>query len=102
MKYEVIETDIFIKWRLGLRDAMAKARIDARLRRAENGNFGDWKTESGDIRAIRIDHGPGYRLYYVMRGNTIIFMLCGGDKRNQQADISKALEIAKEIKNETL
>ena len=80
-----------------MKDERAKARIDKRVDRAKHDNFGDWKTESGEVRAMRIDYGPGYRLYYVIREDKIIILLCGGIKRNQQADINKAVDIAKEI-----
>jgi putative addiction module killer protein len=81
-----------------LKDERAKARIDKRIDRAKFGNFGDWKTETGEVRTMRINYGPGYRLYYCLRDNKIIILLCGGgDKRNQQAAINKAAELAKEI-----
>jgi len=95
--YEIRKTDVFENWFKALVDIRAKDRIQARIFRAANGNFGDWKTESGDIRAMRIDYGPGYRLYYVIRKRKIIFLLCGGDKRNQAADIAKAEELVKEV-----
>ena len=59
--------------------------------------FDDWKTEAGEVRAMRIDYGSGYRLYYVIRDNKLIILLCGGDKRNQQADIKKAAKLAREV-----
>ena len=96
-EYQVYETDVYSKWYSSLKDERAKARIDKRIDRAKNGNFGDWKTEEGEVRAMRIDYGPGYRLYYVVRDNMIIILLCGGDKRNQQADIKKAANLAKEV-----
>ena len=80
-----------------MKDARVKDRIKARIERAADGNFGDWKTEAGEVRAMRIDYGPGYRLYYVIKNNRIAFLLCGGDKRTETADIKKAVEIAKEI-----
>ena len=97
MKFEVIETEIFAAWREGLKDLRAQDKVKSRIIRAGFGNFGDWKTESGEVRTMRINYGPGYRLYYVIRKNRIIFLLCGGDKRNQQADIDKAIEIAKGV-----
>ena len=66
-EYQVYETDVYTKWYGSLRDEKAKARIDKRIDRAKYGNFGDWKTEAGEVRAMRIDYGPGYRLYYVVR-----------------------------------
>ncbi|MCL2480645.1 MAG: type II toxin-antitoxin system RelE/ParE family toxin [Spirochaetaceae bacterium] len=90
-------TRIYTKWFSSLKDERVKARIDKRIDRAKYGNFGDWKTEAGEVRAMRIDYGPGYRLYYVIRKNKIIILLCGGDKRNQRADIRKAVELAREV-----
>ena len=97
IEYQVYETDIYTKWFVALKDERAKARIDKRIDRAKYGNFGDWKTEAGEVRAMKIDYGPGYRLYYVIRDNKIIVLLCGGDKRNQQADIKKAAQLAREV-----
>ena len=97
MDYMVSETEDFKIWRENLRDAQAKHRIQARIDRAISGNFGDWKTESGEVRAMRIDYGPGYRLYYVVRDNRIVFLLCGGDKKSQSTDIKRATKLAKEI-----
>ena len=96
-EYQVYETDVYTKWFASLKDERAKARIDKRIDRARYGNFGDWKTEAGEVRAMRIDYGPGYRLYYVITDNKLIVLLCGGDKRNQQADIKKATELARKV-----
>ena len=87
MKYEISSTQIFDDWLDGLKDLRAKAKLNTRISRAQTGNFGDWKTEAGEIRAMRIDYGPGYRIYYVIRGNKIVFLLCGGDKHTQSTDI---------------
>ena len=97
MEYEVLSTQIFDSWFDNLKDIRAKVRLGARIDRARIGNFGDWKTEAGEVRAMRIDYGSGYRIYYVIRGNRVIFLLCGGDKRTQTADINKAVELAKEV-----
>ena len=97
MEYHISETDIFKNWRADLRDSQAKRRIQARIDRAKLGNFGDWKTECGEVRAMRIDYGPGYRLYYVIRNNKVVFLLCGGDKDTQDSDLDKATELAKEV-----
>jgi putative addiction module killer protein len=96
-EYQVYETEVYTKWFASLKDEKAKARIDKRIDRAKYGNFGDWKTEAGEVRAMRIGYGPGYRLYYVVRDNRLIVLLCGGDKRSQQADIKKASELAGEV-----
>jgi len=96
-EYQVLETEVYTKWFASLNDERAKARIDKRIDRAKFGNFGDWKTETGEVKAMRIDYGPGYRLYYIIRDGKIIILLCGGDKQNQQADIKKAAKLAKEV-----
>jgi putative addiction module killer protein len=97
MEYEVVETEEFSTWRENLRDLQAKRRIQARIDRVNSGNFGDWTPEKGEVRAMRIDYGPGYRLYYVIRDRKVVFLLCGGDKRTQTADIKKAVELAEEV-----
>jgi putative addiction module killer protein len=95
--YEIEQTETFNSWLHGLKDNQARARIRARIERASLGNFGDWSSEGGEVRAIRIDHGPGYRLYFTIRGARIVILLCGGDKRTQEADIKQAHKLAKEI-----
>ena len=95
--YEIEQTDTFATWLHDLKDIQAKARIRARIERIGKGNFGNWSAEGGEIRAMVIDHGPGYRLYYTIRHNKIIFLLCGGDKSTQKRDIKNAHRIAKEI-----
>ena len=97
MEYEIVETEVFKIWRENLRDFQAKRRIQARIDRVLLGNFGDWKTEAGELRAMRIDYGPGYRLYYVIRGKKVVFLLYGGDKHTQDEDIKKAAKLAKEV-----
>ena len=80
-----------------LKDGMAKARILARLKRASMGNLGDWKSVGGGVAEMRIDHGPGYPLYFCRRGDRLIIILAGGTKRTQDADIAKAIDIAKQL-----
>jgi putative addiction module killer protein len=94
--YEIEQSETFVKWFRDLKDIRAKARIKARIERVAKGNFGDWSPEGGEIRAMRIDYGPGYRLYYTIRGNKVVILLCGGDKRTQEADIRKANTILEE------
>ena len=96
--FEIEQTEPFRAWLHDLKDIRARARIKARIERAGKGNFGDWSPEGGEIRAMCIDYGPGYRLYFTVRGKHIIFLLCGGDKRTQKADIKQAHKLAKEIK----
>ena len=96
-EYQVYETEVYTRWFASLKDERAKARIDKRIDRAKYGNFGDWKTEAGGVRAMRVNYGPGYRLYYVIKDNSLIILLCGGDKRNQETDIKKAVDLAQEV-----
>lgn len=77
-----------------MRDRRARARIIARLDRLAAGNPGDIKPVGNGISEMRIDHGPGYRVYYLQRGAVLVILLCGGDKRTQTADIAKARRIA--------
>jgi len=95
--FEIEQSETFSTWLHDLKDIRARARIKARIERAGKGNFGDWSPEGGEIRAMRIDYGPGYRLYFTIRGNHIILLLCGGDKRTQETDIKQAHKLAKEI-----
>ena len=91
--YNVKTTEIFDDWLANLNDIRAKASIITRLERAENGNLGDRKAVGNGISEMRIDVGKGYRLYYTIRANMIIFMLIGGDKSTQKADIKQAQTI---------
>ena len=93
---EVRQTADFKHWLDELRDTTARMRILARIRRVEIGNIGDAKYFDG-IGELRIDHGPGYRVYFVKIGNAVIILLCGGDKSGQRRDIAKARQMAKEI-----
>lgn len=93
---EVRKTAEFVEWLKGLKDGRAAARIQVRIDRVELGNLGDAKFFDG-IGELRIDYGPGYRIYFVKRGNTVVILLCGGDKSSQDKDIKKAITMAKEI-----
>jgi putative addiction module killer protein len=94
---EIRETETFSSWLRGLRDAQARARIAARVRRLAFGNPGDVRPIGESISELRIHHGPGYRVYYVQRGTILIILLCGGDKSTQSRDIETAKRLAKEI-----
>lgn len=83
----------------GLRDLQAKTRITARIRRLEQGNPGDAKSLGGGLLEMRIDYGPGYRVYYVRRGALIVVLLCGGDKRTQDRDIRRAQAMVTELED---
>jgi putative addiction module killer protein len=94
---EVRETMVFTAWLERLRDKRARARIQTRIDRLRRGNIGDVKPVGAGVSELRIDYGPGYRLYFVQRGTTLVILLCGGDKRTQSRDIARAIKLAKEI-----
>ena len=94
---EIRQTSEFKEWLLSLRDAKAKARIAARISRAENGNLGDSKSVGEGVSEMRIDYGPGYRIYFVQLGQELIILLAGGDKATQKRDIAKAMELARKL-----
>ena len=94
---EVRQTEQFSGWLNRLRDANAVARIAVRIRRMEMGNPGDSKSVGRNVREMRIDYGPGYRIYYVQRGAQIVILLCGGDKRTQRQDIEQAQKLAETV-----
>ena len=91
---EVRQTQEFSAWLRRLRDANAAARIVGRIRRMEQGNPGDAKSVGKGIMEMRVDYGPGYRVYYLHRGAQIVILLCGGDKRTQAQDIKRAQTLA--------
>ena len=93
---EVRQTPIFRKWMQSLKDTKAAEIIARRIVRVQSGLMGDVKVFDG-IGELRIDYGPGYRVYFVQRGNVLIVLLCGGDKGSQDRDIAKAKQMAKEI-----
>ena len=95
--YTVLQTDEFQAWLDDLSDSRAQIRIAARLRLAEAGNLGDWGPVGGPVSELRVDYGPGYRLYFTRRGNVLIIMLVGGDKSTQRRDIRRAQKIAEEL-----
>lgn len=86
-------TEHFQEWLDGLKDRRAQIRIVSRLRQAEAGNLGDWKSVGGEISEMRVDVGAVYRLYFVRRASVIIVMLAGGDKSTQSADIRRARRV---------
>jgi len=93
---EVRRTKVFMDWFDGLADENAKARIRIRIDRLSAGNPGDVKSIGEGVSELRINWGPGYRLYFVKRGKTVVILLCGGDKRTQARDIKRAIEMAQE------
>ena len=97
---EIRKSSVYNNWFMGLRDSQAKTRIDSRIQRLAGGNPGDVKPVGESISEMRIDYGPGYRVYYKDTGKEIIVLLCGGDKRTQQADIAEARKIARTYEEE--
>ena len=94
---EVRQTDAFAAWFANLRNREARARITVRIRRLSLGNLGDVKPVGSGVSEMRIDYGPGYRVYFVQRGPMLIILLAGGDKRTQERDVKKALELARTV-----
>ncbi|MFP4306290.1 MAG: type II toxin-antitoxin system RelE/ParE family toxin [Desulfococcaceae bacterium] len=94
---EIRQTEAYSRWFQKLKDRQAKARIDIRIRRLSLGNPGDVKSVGQGISEVRIDYGPGYRVYFTRRGETVVILLAGGDKATQRRDIRKALELAKDL-----
>ena len=93
---EIIKSATFDRWFRKLRDPKAKARIQMRIRRLGLGNPGDVQPIGSGLSEMRIDYGPGYRVYYIKSGSVLVVLLCGGDKRTQQTDINKAKRLAAE------
>lgn len=91
---EIRKTEVFAKWIDGLRDIRARARVQARIERLASGNPGDVKSIGEGVSEMRIDYGPGYRVYFKRRGSILIILLAGGDKSTQSRDIKTALRLA--------
>jgi putative addiction module killer protein len=94
---EVRQRSEFSNWLHRLKDANAVARIVGRIRRMEQGNLGDVRSVGAGVMEMRVDYGPGYRVYCTSRGPAIVILLCGGDKRTQARDIRRALELARQL-----
>lgn len=95
---EVVKSATFESWFGSLRDRQAQIRINARIRRLSLGNAGDVKPVGSGVSELRVDYGPGYRVYFMQRGRVVAVLLCGGDKRTQDADIKRAIKISKDWK----
>ena len=95
--YMVRQTEEFVAWLDELKDKRAQVRIAARLRQAESGSLGDWQPVKGEVSEMRVHFGPGYRLYFVLRGRVIVVLLNAGDKSTQKRDIRRALNLATEL-----
>jgi putative addiction module killer protein len=90
-------TEVYLDWINGLRDRSGRARIQVRVDRLVHGNPGDHRHLAGGVSELRIDAGPGYRVYYTQRGDELIVLLAGGDKSSQQQDIRRAIEFAENL-----
>ncbi len=95
--YTIQTTEVFDAWISGLKDRQAVRRLQVRIDRAEDGNFGDCEPVGAGVSEMRIHYGPGYRVYFVQRGLEIVVLLAGGDKSTQAQDIKAALEIGRQI-----
>lgn len=97
LDYQTTEgRDPYKVWLSALTDRVAKVQIMARVQRMAGGNFGDCKPLAGGVWELRINHGPGYRVYYARAGNRVVLLLTGGDKRKQQSDIETAVDYWKD------
>lgn len=94
---EIRKTETYIQWLDDLRDIRARARIQVRIERMAAGNAGDVKPVGEGVSELRIDYGPGYRVYFTKRGNKVVILLAGGDKSSQSADIKTALRLAQNL-----
>lgn len=93
----ILTTDVFDRWLSGLRDRRATLRVQARIDRAEDGNFGDCEPVGEGVSEMRIHYGPGYRVYFTQRGHELVILLAGGDKSSQAKDIKAALDMARQL-----
>lgn len=94
---EIRKTELFAKWLDALRDLQAKARVLVKVERLASGNAGDVKPVGEGVSEMRIDYGPGYRVYFIQRGSELIILLAGGDKGSQSKDIKSAIRLAKNL-----
>jgi len=96
--YEVIETETYTSWIAKLRDRAGRAVIGRRIQRVAEGNFGDVRPVGDRVSELRVNHGPGYRVYFVVRAAVVLVLLCGGDKDSQSRDVSRAKTLAKDVR----
>jgi putative addiction module killer protein len=94
---QIRKTEAFARWLDGLRDVRARARVQVRIERLASGNAGDVEPIGEGVSELRIDYGPGYRVYYKKQGRELVILLAGGDKRTQSADIKTALRLARNL-----
>jgi putative addiction module killer protein len=95
-----LTTDTYDTWLFALKNNVVKARIMARIKSAENGNFGDTKPVGEGVHEMRVDIGPGYRVYYTRIGSVVFLLLCGGDKSTQKHDIKQAIAMRQELQEQ--
>lgn len=94
----IYTTEVFDAWYQSLKDKQVARRIQARIDRAEEGNFGDHKSVGEGVSEMRINHGPGFRFYFTFRGIEIVILLAGGDKSSQAKDIEMAQKLARQLR----
>ena len=95
--FEIRKTDVFARWIDSLKDLKGRSRVLARLDRLADGPFGDTKAVGNGVAELRIHHGPGYRVYFTKRRQTLVVLLCGGKKSSQSKDIQRAVRLAEEL-----
>jgi len=98
---EIRETEVYKKWFSSIKDKKTRSIIDVRIRRVSLGNFGDIEPVGRGVTELKIDYGPGFRVYLLNQGNVIVILLCGGDKSTQEEDIRKAQDLAQRIKEQS-
>ena len=96
---QILRTQVFDGWLTELKNSQARARIAVRIDRLASGNPGDVRFVGSGVSELRVDYGPGYRVYFTMRGPQVVLLLCGGDKRTQSRDIKRAIEIAQLLRS---
>ena len=99
--YDMQQSSLFTAWFCGIKDRVIRGRIAARIERVQLGNFGDAKSVGSGVHELRLAFGPGYRIYFMQRGERIILLLCGGDKGSQSRDIARAKQMATEVEQVT-
>ena len=95
---KVVQTELFTTWHRRLRDRRAAVKIDQRIKRLGEGNYGDARSVGDGVAELRIDYGPGYRIYFGRWGDAVVILLCGGDKSMQEKDIVRAKHAFDELK----
>jgi putative addiction module killer protein len=98
---QVRQTERFVRWLEGLRDLRGRAKVLARIERLIGGNPGDTKPVGAGVSELRINFGPGYRVYYLQKGISLIILLAGGDKSSQSKDIQTAIQLAETLSEES-